>query len=186
MKTTSPGLRSPSSVEMLETRIAPAGVVTVNFANGLLILEGDASGNEVEIRPGGPDGFLIVGVNGTTLNGGSTTELAFDGPLKGISADLLGGNDLLSFLGIDVAGNVSVLLGEGTNGVTFDDAAIKGNATITGGTAADTVTFAEGATSVGGNFTVDLGAGADQVLATGAGSAERSACWAEPATTPSP
>jgi hypothetical protein len=50
---------SLSAIEILEARVAPAGIVTVTFAGGVLTLDGDGADNVIDMSPFGADGYLL-------------------------------------------------------------------------------------------------------------------------------
>src|SRR5262245_24114450 len=78
----------PPGIELLEDRIAPAGVVTVVYSSttGELTLTGDVDDNNVAIFQAGLNQYRIQGNAGTLLTGnvaaidiGKLTKLTFTG-----------------------------------------------------------------------------------------------------------
>lgn len=98
-------------LERLETRDMLAGVVNVLIAPmvaaGDMVLEGDVSNNEVEVRSGANFGeFVVKGLNGTLLQiNGAGVTMAQTPPLNGINGsirvELAGGADKFFFEGPD-------------------------------------------------------------------------------------
>ncbi len=71
-----------SSLERLETRIAPAGMVAVTFASGLLTITGvDGADHDVEIVKTGTSTFRVEG-NATGINDVAVFSKSFRGTLS--------------------------------------------------------------------------------------------------------
>lgn len=87
--------RNSLEFQRLEPRVLLAGDVTVFVdANFTLNIIGDAADNQVQIIGGRHSSAQVLGLNGTTINGG---ESAFDSTagLRGLQAQMNGGNDEL-------------------------------------------------------------------------------------------
>lgn len=182
-----------TSPESLEQRIAPAGVVAVSFANGLLTISGaDGADHNVEVLKTGTNQFRVQGT-GTDVNvvgesskdftgvlkhvvitggvGADNFQLTKLSPLKSLRFDGDAGTDSLSTtkLRTHLGGKVVIDLGSGTGsvdfagGVTTVDGPLK--LKLGGG---GTVSFGSGTTTVGGNVVVTGGIGSDSVAITGA------------------
>src|SRR5687767_6284112 len=106
------------SIEILESRVAPAGLVTATFAGGILTLTGDNLDNTVTFQPVGQSVFQLIGSNGTTiaLNGAAAAAIAvLDGDVTSLKAQMGLGNDFLAFQLVEVTGSVSVDGGAGND-----------------------------------------------------------------------
>jgi hypothetical protein len=165
-------LRS-SSIEALEDRIAPSGVVTVTFSAGNLTVTGDASDNGISIDPL-PGGFGMkitadgsTGIRlgtGTAIVGGNVTVFGVTGDLRvtmGEGVDGVGVGNIL------VNKNATFDLGGGTaNALTLNGGGFLGNLAVmaTGGN--DTVTIQTNTIHVGKDTTFSLGNGTNLVAIT--------------------
>lgn len=155
---------SVSVLETLESRLAPAGLVTLNLtAAGALTVAGDTLDNDFVITESG-DQWTISAVAGSTtmfrLNGGAEqTAITFDAPLS-LTAKLGAGNDDMTLNGTLIPKNLNVDTGDGNDVLDLTSASIGGTAVITMGkgndyfTAGGELTFAKG-------LSVNLGAGAN-------------------------
>lgn len=160
-----------SRVEALESRIAPAGVVTVDFTNGVLTLTGDASGNSFSVTMLDATTIELAGSGGTDfqVEGGlPTASLRVTAPLKSLAVTLGSGLNQVDFVGLKVGGDVELGLGSGTNDVEFLGLSSKGALTITGGGGADTIELGGTAISVKKGLTLDLQGGANNLAVTAA------------------
>lgn len=108
---------SPASLpclEVLESRLAPAGLVTVTFSpGGALSLTGDEAPNQIEIA-GHDNGSwtLRAGPDSGTLfryQGNDVAEITFSKPLANVKASLGEGADSFVMQNLQVAGAVTVL-----------------------------------------------------------------------------
>lgn len=167
-----------SSIEPLESRIAPAVILNVvTSAKGVTITE-DAknAGSSAVSFTVLANGDLVIDptdlvtqlkVNGAIplVAGDPTTIIGFAG---GITGKFGVGDDQLTFTG-KVGGAVTLDLGVGNNSVTLTDATLGGALSVTGGVGNDIVTFSGSAVDLFGAVKLKLGDGAN-VLNNTAGS----------------
>jgi len=155
-----------SGIELLESRIAPAALVTVAFTKGALSLTGDTGDHDFSITALDATTFQLHAATGTLfhMTGATDTDtLTFSAPLKSITANLSDGSDHVSLVGLTVAGDVSIAGGNGTNEVDVNTVVIKGGFKVTGGSGADTISVAAGAFSVAKDAVFQLGDGANSL-----------------------
>jgi hypothetical protein len=183
-----------STVEILEDRIAPAGIVTVgyNAATGELSLTGDAADNQVNLFQTGPNQYRIEGLTATTLNPGGFTFIdigklamvTINGgngndtfnltnllTLKRLSFDGAGGFDNLLGINITTIGRVDLEGGADPDNITFDGAStvFGGKLEIRDTSGGLGVFFNAGRTVIGGSVIFEGGDGFDQFTAGGPG-----------------
>jgi hypothetical protein len=135
-----------SSFEILEVRIAPAGIITiVENAPGEFTLTGDDLDNEVSIFQTAPGSFRIEPFQGTLLNPGGVSFLDFP---KVTKITFVGGNnnDLLSITDLSTLTSLSMDGGTGDDIFVGTNLVIKGPADFSGGAGDDSITF-DGLTS---------------------------------------
>lgn len=181
-----------TSLEPLEERIAPAGLITATFVHGLLAIQGsDGADHNVSITKTGSATFRIDG-NATDINASGVTSKTFHGVLRSVNIQGGAGADVFALTnlsplkslvfngnaGVDSlttsnlktvsGGNVDIVLGSETGSVDFSGArtSLHGhlNIDLGGGGAA---TFASPATGISGNVAI-TGAGSDSLAFTGA------------------
>ncbi len=150
-----------SSLERLESRIAPAGLVAVTFVNGLLTITGvDGADHDVEIVKTGTTTFRVDG-NATGINDAAVFSKSFRGTLSRVVIE--GGAGADSF----VVTNLSPLKSFTFNGNAGVDSLSTANLTTTAGGRVDislgseagTVNFFGSRTTVHGPLNIDLGSG---------------------------
>ena len=170
-------------IELLESRIAPAGLIMVTLSDGNVLLKGgtgDAS-DESAILTRPSEGRLVItpAANVSVRFLEATMEPGVSLTLDGFTGDLVaslgGGNDSLTLDGGTYPGDVRINLGDArkhplpaevsgnyfvANGVTF-----SGAFRCKGGAQPDAVEFNGSTTVVGGGFAVTLGGGANQFIA---------------------
>ncbi len=170
-------------IELLESRIAPAGLIVVTLSNGNVLLKDgpDDAGDESAILTQPADGKLVItpAANVSVRFLDTTTEPGIPLTLDGFTGDLVasfgGGNDSLTLNGGTYSGDVRINLGDArknplpaevsgnyfvANGVTFGGAFI-----YNGGAQPDSVEFYGSTTVVEKKFSVSLGSGANQFIA---------------------
>lgn len=135
-----------SVLETLESRLAPAGLVTVNLsAAGALTLNGDLHGNDFQITESA-DGTQwtlsnLADGSGTTkfsFNGGAQVDsLTFDAPLS-LKATLGDGDDKMVLQDTFIPKTLNVNTGNGNDIVKLSSALVTGNSTIVMGNGDDT------------------------------------------------
>lgn len=149
-----------SLIEPLESRIAPAAVVTVDLTNGKLTLTGDNGDATVTLTaPDSTHSVLSAGTDTTFTMGTSTglTSLPL-GVFKSLSATFGTGVDTFTVAGSDFGGDVSIDLGTGvSNSLTLDSITAKGGLTVKAGAGDDTVTVQGSGAQVKGAASFDLG-----------------------------
>ena len=141
-----PRMHKPySSLELLEARIAPAGLVKIAVAKGTVTITGDAMDNEITIDIVSPGVLEITGAMSTML------QLGKDGTPGAGPIDVAG-----------YAGDLKVVLGDGSDSVTLDAGVYLKNVTLDGGAGNNTFSYSNpvvpGTFSIlakGGNDTVD-------------------------------
>ena len=158
MKNNSP---SSSVLESLESRLAPAGIVTLNLSGGVLSLTGDALNNDLQITESGGDWTIASQSGGSTqfsMNGGPLLpSITFAAPAS-LSANLGAGNDDVLISQAILPGTVSIDGGEGNDAVDLTGTSINGMASVRLGNGSDYFT-AGGNLFFGKGLSVDLGAG---------------------------
>lgn len=150
-----------TSPERLEERIAPAGLVTVTFLNGLLTINGaDGADHDVEIVKTGTNTFRVEG-NATDINDLGQTSKSFRGALKdvriegGAGADTFKLTDLSPLKSLRFNGNAGVDSLSTTNFKTK----IDGRVDIALGSETGSVDFLGSRTTIHGTLNIDLGGG---------------------------
>lgn len=155
-----------SRLEALETRLAPAGLVTITLANGVLTIAGDPRDNIVEITESSPGIWRAQDLSG------SGTEFAFNGqppssavsffiPTGGVKVDLKEGNDNFNLGGLDIAGALTVTDKAGNDDLGLFETRVSGAVKIDLGSGDDTAAFSR--TSIGGALSFKMGSGDDGV-----------------------
>jgi len=186
--------QSAGIIESLEPRLAPAGIVTLSIAGGVLTITGDGADNGIAIThlpgtqgPGAGPGVSAWQISDPTATG---TQFKFNGATlsgpfnitaqEGIKADLKDGNDRLDIVasaapsGMVLGGVLSVIGGKGNDIVNLGDAA--GPQLVVGGAATfdlgdgDDLLDMDASVVFGGAVTFKGGAGADDVILRSTGS----------------
>lgn len=171
MKTARPHT-AHGSIELLDTRIAPAGLVTATYAAGNLTLSGDGFSNELYITAVGIDTFVLIGESETTftLNGGpSIASMQVDGKIDSLRAQMGGGNDSIRLAAIPVL-DLMVDGAEGDDVLRLLNQVVSGPVVFRSGNGNDTFLADGGILRVGGSLTLDLGEGSNSTT-VGASSA---------------
>ena len=133
----------PERIEILEDRIAPAGVVTILLNKADVSLVGDGADNDVTLTATGTGAYFLTGNNGTMI--------------------ALGNNPNATVQGIDVIlGNLSVALGGGSDSFTLNGVTLPHNLTLTDLAGNNTVTVS-GTTNIGGKVSLKFGPGKDLI-----------------------
>ena len=161
---------SPSSIEALEDRIAPAGLIDVAFHNGTLQINGDAQNNTLTVYETADGRLTLTTDIGTALrvNGADVSGFlghTLDGVVTGgITVNLGDGIDALTFNGaggqdLDLPSFLKVNSGNGSNTITFmQGVTVSGDVTITGGADSDTIHLNDEVNFLG-KLTINNGAG---------------------------
>jgi len=133
-------------LEALEPRLAPAGIIAVSTAGGVLSLTGDAGGgdNDIFITETTPGIWKIDSRNGDTfrLNGAATAESSIQILAQnGIKAQLGAGNDTLELDGLVIAGPVTLVDPAGNDTFKLTNSTVNGAVKIDTGSGIDRVDF---------------------------------------------
>lgn len=140
------------TVERLESRIAPAGVVKITLTPSDILISGDEASNIITevsfpalLDASSPGSILrIESAAGTQLEFNGVTANSVDVPLgarKNLIIDLGGGDDALSLSEIDLDGTLMIKGGPGANTVTMNGRIEAGRSlSYSGGDDADTLT----------------------------------------------
>lgn len=162
-----------AAIELLESRIAPAGVVDIIVSGGALTLKTLAAGDGDEslaITPGAgageyvidPDPGTKVRFNGTELADGAPQNVA--GVTKGMTIALGIGADKLTMSDLIVSGAVKIDLGAGANSFTAVGS-VFGPLSYKAGDGADTINLTNSA--IGGGAKLEPGTGGSTFNLTG-------------------
>jgi hypothetical protein len=150
-----------TSPERLEERIAPAGLVTVSFLNGLLTINGaDGADHDVDIVKTGAKTFRVEG-NATDIDVLGQTAKSFRGALNRVRIEGGTGADTFKLT------NLSPLRSFGFNGNAGVDSLsttkfktkIGGLVDIALGSETGSVDFVGSRTTIHGSLNIDLGGG---------------------------
>lgn len=162
-----------SVLELLEPRLAPAGVIAVSVsAAGTLVLgtvpglDGD---EKVSISRLDDGSYQLTPEAGVALRIGGVNHITpqiVQGVTAGLTANLGAGDDSLILNDAFFTKAVSINLGAGNNAFTMIDSGVGGALTVLGGEGVDLVRFFGGFATVGGAAMLKLGGGADDVLST--------------------
>lgn len=156
---------SPSVIESLEPRLAPAGLVNLALsASGALTITGDADHNDFQITESG-DQWTITRIyddpgNNTEfrLNGGPQLEsITFDKPVS-VKATLGDGNDEMLLDGVEILKTLNVNTGNGDDTLDLTSTTIFSTVKVTMGDGDDYFT-AGGDLYFGKGFSANLGKG---------------------------
>ena len=157
---------STSVLETLESRLAPAGLVTLNLtAAGALTVTGDVDHNDFVITESGDQWTISTLTDGATatrfsLNGGAeATTLTFDAPLS-VKAVLGAGDDEMILDGVLLPGALNVNTGDGDDILDLTSTTLGGTVTVLMGNGGDYFT-AGGDLFFGKGLSVNLGNGAN-------------------------
>ena len=148
-------------IEALESRIAPAGLVTVQYdaRSGELTLTGDAEPNAFEIFQAAPGVYRIEGKN----DAATLTETSIDqagngamtiGRLTKLTISSGDGDDEVSLANLRKLSSITVDSGTGSDRVDGFNVGTSGATAFTTGSGADAVRLSGFSTIVGGNLTV--------------------------------
>ncbi len=129
------------AVEELDQRNTPAGHVSAFLSHGSLVVNGDALANRVSIRMDAAGRLVVVGLNGTKINGKSFESFGLQNNLTGMIVNLRAGNDFVQVVGLHTNGNASIATAQGQDAVSLTGVAIGGNVTINTGADNDLVSL---------------------------------------------
>jgi len=156
---------SPSSLEPLENRIAPAllSIITATYAKGVLTLTGDDQPSEFAIALTGIDAITLSASLHTqiALNGAAPADsVVLTGPITSLTANLGVGDDHLTLTGLSVTGALSFDGGDGMDRLDISNCVVGGAGTLKGGNDNDAISLLT--LEVGGALSIDLGEGDNQ------------------------
>jgi hypothetical protein len=157
---------SASIVEILENRIAPAGIVTVAYSptNGELTLTGDLLDNSIFIFEFGPNQHRVAGAPGTLL-GPDSLEFMDVGKITNLIFTGSSGEDELTLFQLKTLTSVTFDGGSGDDSFNCDDGIIKGFATFNGGSGDNSYGLSD--SIIAGNLTVNETTGGGDLSFTG-------------------
>lgn len=134
-----------SVLEALEPRLAPAGIVSLSTAGGVLSVTGDSAGsdNAVRILEISPGLWRISDplASGTTfsLNGAAAAATVDISAATGIKTQLGTGNDTLQLFGLNVAGHLTIADKSGNDDININGCTINGSVKIDSGSGDDQI-----------------------------------------------
>jgi hypothetical protein len=140
------------SIEPLEVRVAPAGLITATFTGGILTLNGDAAANELGLTSGAEGTFDLTGLNGTLIafNGAAAAaSVAAVGAIVSLKATMGAGADRLESTAVPL-GAFSFDGGDGDDVVDLETTVVKGAFSFNGGNNDDTLSSISPIFLVGG------------------------------------
>jgi len=151
-----------SVLESLESRLAPAGIVTLSLTTaGALTITGDALANDLQITESGSQWTIATQAGGDTLfklNGGpALSSITFAAPLS-VKATMGAGSDDLLISEAIIPGTLTIDMGDGHDIVDLTNTSIGGITSIRLGSGHDYFT-AGGDLFFAKGFSVDLGTG---------------------------
>ena len=158
-----------SPIEILEQRIAPAGVVTISFTGTSLHVDGDAADNSITITEAGPNKLTIspdatTQVKFGTITGAAGAPVQVPGHIDGhLFADLKAGLDKLSLVNLAVGGDLVFTDSLGDNTLSLSTVKVGGGLAAITGAGADAVSFAGAYVFIGGGLTASLGEGTNSL-----------------------
>jgi hypothetical protein len=133
-----------SSIEVLESRIAPAGLITIDQSAGGLFFNGSEEAAKFRVDQVNAQTWLIQGFAGTLVQVGATGTAAesvlITAPLGGVTVNFGGGDDSVGFVGVKLKQSLTVNGGAGANSTFLTDVAAVGKVSVVGGAGNDQVT----------------------------------------------
>ena len=149
-------------VELLECRIALAGVITIDLVNGALTVSGTDDTTTVTVDQEADTSWTFAGAEGTRVKLGTTgaeqERLTIEGVTGTVHVALGTADDQLSFRGVIFPQGLSVNTGDGANEFSLENCELAGTVAITGGAGNDTVRIFGGRTVIQGDLELALGA----------------------------
>lgn len=148
-----------SFIEVLESRIAPAGLVDVNYnaATGALTLTGDGAANSVGVFQTGTNTYRIEGLATDIETGGST--FMDIGKLTSVTINSGGGVDLYQLTNLKTLTALTFTGGSSNDQLLMTEIVIKGALNYNSGGGADSLGFVGLVTSISGDVIIDNSAG---------------------------
>lgn len=124
--------------QKLEPRTMLAGDVSVMISNINLVVSGDGADNQIQIIGTLNGGARVVGLNGTTINGGTDAFVSNLPGLRNAQINLNQGNDEVDILGARFNKGITLLGGSGNDMIMVRDSSI-GSLNIQGGDGNDLI-----------------------------------------------
>lgn len=163
-----------SSIEILEPRIAPAGIIAVSVSSGALVLKSlsGAGGDEaITIAQAAPGELTLTPGIDTQLRFGTVTLPAgqaqtIEALFGGVTIAMGEGNDSVTLDNLQMAKAVSIDLGGGSNALRIEGNSSFGALKVKAGAGVDVVTIVDDSLTVAGAFSLALGEGSNQLVAT--------------------
>ncbi len=155
-----------SVLESLESRLAPAGLVAISTAGGVLSINGDGLDNHIQVTESSPGEWSISDAfNGGdtlfTLNGGAASASITVDVAQSIKATLNAGDDTLNLDGIHLNGGLTILGNDGNDNVTLGGSRVNGATLVDLGKGDDAFTSIDSV--MNGAVSLKTGAGNDTV-----------------------
>lgn len=154
-------MQNHTSIEPLETRIAPAGIVLVAYddATHTLTITGDDFDNTVGIFQVSADTWRVEGRDSagnlqTSINEVGTERFDVD-KIAVLSLVMAGGNDRVEIVNLRTLTAFSADMGAGNDTLKTEGFTVKGNATISSGAGVDSVEFDGLNATVKKNLSID-------------------------------
>jgi hypothetical protein len=155
-------MRYLPALEPLESRIAPAGLVAVNYnaTTGALTLTGDSAANAFDVIFVAPGVFRVLGqddagtLTDTFIGQAGDTAMTF-AKVTSLTISAGEGNDAIRLFNLRTLQSLTADLGGGNDSLDTLNLGVKGSVSISSGTGNDALEFDGLSTSVGGNFTIN-------------------------------
>ena len=151
-------------IEVLESRIAPAGLVTATYvsATGELTISGDIASNDVSVFQTGPNTYRVFG-NATDIN--TVGNTSFDlGKLSKLTINCGDGDDEFDLFNLRALTELSFSGGAGDDVLEATNLSVRGTMEIKGNAGEDSARFDGVSTIITGDVTADSAAtGADSI-----------------------
>lgn len=155
-------IHQPSTLEQLESRIAPAALVVAEINHGKLTLTGDDGGDQIYLTQVAPGHFNLAGSGGTQVQLGSNGVPGSMLDVTGVTGDIIftagTGKDLLVVKGLPLAKGLHAQLGDGGAEV-YLYTSLGGGLDFTGGTGDDRVSISGSKVSIAGGVSLAMGDG---------------------------
>ncbi len=123
----------------------------------VLIINGDDLGNEILILGGSEGNVLVLGRDGTLVNGGTVAGFDY---VRHVQLNLAGGDDSATVDGLSIRGRLEINSGSGNDSVMLDDLSIRGRLAINSGSGNDTIVVRRSAVN---SLRADTGCGNDSI-----------------------
>jgi large repetitive protein len=140
-------LRTPyvPALELLESKIVPAGNISAYIRGDILYISGDNSANQISVVPDGTNGALITSLDGTkinrqTLEAGESVTISGNRAIRALRVDLRGGDDVMELMDFTFRRDFDVYSGTGNDQLFFNNTRVGGGrSTLSTSSGNDTV-----------------------------------------------